>query len=212
MTNRKHSKKRWFTLIEMLIVIVIIWILAAYLIPRISSAQGKARDVARQADVNQITSALVAYSLAEKWFPKYPAWTCVNSLAGVVQEWENSDSEDVVNLVEGWYISNISKDPGSKWVDVNDTEHNVSFTICDDAYYGYISNWDHFILVTYIDDPANWNYCPSDDENKENWTINALQSAQWNNWNVEFSNIRKRLADADWCNSDEAYPLYLYAY
>ena len=50
-------KKRWFTLIEMLIVIVIIGILAGALIPRIGNARDKAQDVSIQANVNAITSA-----------------------------------------------------------------------------------------------------------------------------------------------------------
>lgn len=50
-------KKRWFTLIEMLIVIVIIGILAGALIPRIWNARDKANDVAIQANVNALTSA-----------------------------------------------------------------------------------------------------------------------------------------------------------
>ena len=50
-------KKRWFTLIEMLIVIVIIGILAWALIPRIWNARDKANDVANTANVNALISA-----------------------------------------------------------------------------------------------------------------------------------------------------------
>ncbi len=51
-------KKRWFTLIEMLIVIVIIGILAWALIPRIWNARDKANDVAREANVKSIATAM----------------------------------------------------------------------------------------------------------------------------------------------------------
>lgn len=51
-------KKRWFTLIEMLIVIVIIGILAGALIPRIWNARDKANDVAREANVKSIATAI----------------------------------------------------------------------------------------------------------------------------------------------------------
>jgi len=56
-----NTKKKAFTLIEMLIVIVIIGILAAALVPKLVGIQGKARWSARQGDLNQIGTALTAY-------------------------------------------------------------------------------------------------------------------------------------------------------
>ena len=63
------NKKKGFTLIEMLIVIVIIGILAAALIPRLSSARGRANDVARKADLAQTAAALVSYQIDAGSFP-----------------------------------------------------------------------------------------------------------------------------------------------
>jgi general secretion pathway protein G len=57
------NTKRAFTLVEMLIVIVIIGILAAALIPRLTGIQERARDTARQAAVNQLNSAVQLYSV-----------------------------------------------------------------------------------------------------------------------------------------------------
>lgn len=53
----------------MLIVIVIIGILAAALIPRLSSARGRANDVARKADLQQTAVGIVAYQIDHGEFP-----------------------------------------------------------------------------------------------------------------------------------------------
>lgn len=65
----KKNKKKAFTLIEMLIVIVIIGILMAAIYPRLSNARGRANDVARKADLAQVAAALVAYQIDHGSFP-----------------------------------------------------------------------------------------------------------------------------------------------
>ncbi|MEI7477520.1 MAG: prepilin-type N-terminal cleavage/methylation domain-containing protein [bacterium] len=57
----QSMRKKAFTLIEMLIVVVIIGILAAALIPRLASVQARARDTKRKADLHQIGVALGIY-------------------------------------------------------------------------------------------------------------------------------------------------------
>ena len=66
----KKNTIKAFTLVEMLIVIVIIGILIASLMPRMQSAQWRARDVARKNDLAQIQTAIIA-SQTDKWeWPK----------------------------------------------------------------------------------------------------------------------------------------------
>lgn len=69
----------------MLIIIVIIGILAAALIPRLSSARGRANDVARKADLAQVAAALVSYQIDHGKFPVCPwsATACtLNQISG----------------------------------------------------------------------------------------------------------------------------------
>jgi general secretion pathway protein G len=60
-----------FTLVEMLLVVTIIGILAALVIPRITSTGGRARDAAVKADLNGgIKSALGHYEIDVGQYPK----------------------------------------------------------------------------------------------------------------------------------------------
>jgi prepilin-type N-terminal cleavage/methylation domain-containing protein len=55
-------RREGFTLIELLIVITIIGILAVALVPRITGGPAKARDAARKADLQQISTVLEFYA------------------------------------------------------------------------------------------------------------------------------------------------------
>jgi len=50
-----------FTLIELMIVIVILGILMGTILPRLAGAQGRARDLGRRGDLNNIATALESY-------------------------------------------------------------------------------------------------------------------------------------------------------
>lgn len=61
--------KKWFTLIEMLIVIVIIGILAWVLLPKIGWAKDKANDVAVTANVKNLGTAIIQYDMDNNGLP-----------------------------------------------------------------------------------------------------------------------------------------------
>lgn len=124
-------KKRWFTLIEMLIVIVIIGILAWALIPRIWSARDKANDVAREANVKSYATALSSY-WADKW--GYPKW---------------ADSLNTGNVFksEYWLTTSLDSKPTA-----NDTYHYYWLNEWTD----YAS---HFVVCIKLSDGnEGWNF------------------------------------------------------
>ena len=58
-----------FTLVELMIVIAIIGVLATALIPSLLGSQAKARDTARQNNLNSISAAIDGYQLDNSVFP-----------------------------------------------------------------------------------------------------------------------------------------------
>ena len=68
---QKQLRRRAFTLVEILLVVVIIGILAALVIPRIAGSSERARVTAATADINGgIKSALGAYEVDNGFYPR----------------------------------------------------------------------------------------------------------------------------------------------
>jgi len=150
----KKNTIKAFTLVEMLIVIVIIGILIASLMPRMQTAQGRARDVARKNDLSQIQTAIIT-SQQDRWeWPETATANAGTAVAGTVAE----------KLQNAW-MTQVPEDPNG------DNQVTGLWSTAITAWkYGYmvtkrnsIQDW-WFILMarTEVAWSSNWVVCPSE--------------------------------------------------
>jgi len=153
----------------MLIVIVIIGILIAALMPRMQSAQGRARDVARKNDLSQLQTAIVT-SQQDKW-----GWPALDSWA---KQWM-AISWISTELMLAW-MSSVPGDP--LWTNEVTWLWTSGITA---GQYGYLvtkrnwtSNW-WFVLMakTEIEWWSNWIVC--------SWASSLLQWKITNNDDIK---------------------------
>jgi general secretion pathway protein G len=68
-TGFSVARARGFTLIEIMVVVVILGILAAVIVPKLTGKPDEARAVKAQADIRQLESALEMYKLDNFYYP-----------------------------------------------------------------------------------------------------------------------------------------------
>jgi general secretion pathway protein G len=186
------NNKKWFTLVEMLIVIVIIGILAAALIPRLTGAQAQARDTARLADLNQLWTALAVYQGNAGTYPPLASYFATNDLDVLLQE---------------RYIKKIPTDPQS----------NRTTTFCEDplswissyTYIGALGEYwymllgdGHFVLSANTEINKKWNRIPSSDTAINatgcisDWDANQTDTfAELNSYIIKWSTVTNSVVD-----------------
>lgn len=164
----KKNTIKAFTLVEMLIVIVIIGILIASLMPRMQSAQWRARDVARKNDLAQIQTAIITSQQDRGAFPGMPGNTWADSL------WTGS----YYNADAGMIVDNMAKNlqtAGMSSVPADPNGSNVNYWLwATFATDNTTSHWKYIYLVA-----------------KRNWVANAwfalmakTEVEWWSNWVV----------------------------
>ena len=168
----KKSTFKAFTLVEMLIVIVIIGILIASLMPRMQTAQGRARDVARKNDLSQIQTAIITSQSDRKVWPGMDGAKSGVTVGTIAQD-----------LKDAW-MSSVPTDPNGSndnyWIG-----SNFLATMGSDAdklwQYLYMvgkRNWvtdAWFVLMakTEVEWSSNWVVCASPTKDKK------LESNEW---------------------------------
>lgn len=68
-SSYRTDRRRGFTLIEVMVVIVILGVLAALVVPRVMSRPDEARVIAARQDINAIVQALKLYKLDNRRYP-----------------------------------------------------------------------------------------------------------------------------------------------
>lgn len=98
---RQRRKQAGFTLIEIMVVVVILGILAAFIVPRLMDRPDAARITKAKSDIRAIESALSLYRLDNHSYP-----TTDLGLAALVEKPANAAA-----WKEGGYIERMPKDP-----------------------------------------------------------------------------------------------------
>jgi general secretion pathway protein G len=108
-----RTRRRAFTLVEMLLVITIIGILAALVVPKMVGRSEQARQAAAHADISSIKTALDAFEVDNGYYPK--------SLQDLFQQPSNAKNW------HGPYLENVPQDPwGNPYVYTYPGRHNAN--------------------------------------------------------------------------------------
>lgn len=104
MSRFKFRAQSGFTLIEIMVVVVILSILAAFVIPNIMDSPDKARVAKAKQDVRTIEGALKLYRLDNFYYP-----STEQGLQALVQQ--PSGEPPARNWKKGGYLERLPKDP-----------------------------------------------------------------------------------------------------
>ena len=181
------KNKKAFTLVEMLIVVVIIWILAAALIPRLLWAQAQARDTSRVVWISNISNWIKIF-YDSNW--NYPETT--------------QKSVDEIFPLLKWILSSIPNDPQNKRTKIADTYSNTWYwayssleSISGLTWYWIFANVENIKKSNTLYSPNVWN---------NNWSSfdiakTLLENCNWKvyiNWEINKFSWRRCQTNAEW--------------
>lgn len=175
-SETKIREKVLAWLLPILIIFIIVWIFAAALLPRMQSAQNRARDVARKTALSQIQSAIVVSQMSNwqrPWMDEAKNWISVSNIeADLKYVWLTSVPVDPLqsnknswlwNSTSNWeYLYLVAK---RNWVDnwafvlmaKSETEWGSNRVICNNNW--IITTETDLADVKLCSTVSKWNSC-----------------------------------------------------
>jgi general secretion pathway protein G len=142
-----HERVGAFTLLELMVVVVILGILAAFVVPRISKRPEDARVTKARIEISNLEQALELYYLDNGIYP-----TTEQGLRALIEKPQTGD--EPVNWKAGGYLakSKLPRDPwGNEYVYLSPGDRNPDFDLSSlgkdgveggEEYDTDITNWD----------------------------------------------------------------------
>ena len=174
-TQTREKILAW--ILPILMILIIVWILAAALLPRLQWAQSRAKDVARKTHLSQIQSAIAVSQMENgqwPWMDSATNWISVSSIASDLENaWlailptdptptnKNSWLWNVTTNWEYLYLVATRNSTPNWWFVLmakTDTEANSNWVICDNNEWKIMTETDLADIKT-CNTVLEWNSC-----------------------------------------------------
>lgn len=222
----KKQNRLWFTLVEMLIGIVIIGILSAAILPKISNHMAKVRDLKRKQDLQNIAAALMQYKAAHGEFPKKNKSVTEEMRKKHPQRWwKKPERRDYAGSVNQFsealipYLTEIPKDPDknshmnlsrscweSYYPKYNTDSRCLELDLWKGILWGEVNEIGEYFLLQITTSPGVRGHAMLFSK------IETIDEANWVNWwfwmgfsegilyreNTKLSNHKQRLQAREW--------------